>query len=210
MVACEAESAQNGYQAGKAQKKPPTFKQVETIVNRHFEKLPGFNFKGIINASQVEPIFVELDKAGWKINGKDRKSLLDRVLPESSFLVEQLSTKQGEKFAAQIYNYPMGFDRLDRLSRMPQGKSTVGRLIRGPDGYKMIQYMTTAPGGRNMGRMLSDSPTGGNFNKPTGRIYTVKMLLDALKRCYDESFKETKLKKNGRPTKPMERKKRGP
>ena len=196
LISAEADSAQKGYQAGKTKKTLPNFQQVETSVKQYFEKLPGFNVKGIITVAQVKPVFARIERAGWKISGKDRKALLDRVLGDKSFLAKQLSTKGGKKFAAQIYNYPLGFDQLDRLGRKPQGKDTVSRLIRGPDGYKMIQYMTTTPGGKNMGRMLSNSPKGGNFNNPTGRIYTVKMLLDELKKLYDESFKKPPLKKN--------------
>lgn len=191
LIVAEADSAQSGYQTGKTRKRLPSFQQVEAVVKQYFKKLPGFNFKGIIIASQVSPVFAQIERAGWDISKKDRQALLGRVLPDNSFLAKQLSTKAGKKFAAQIYNYPMGFDRLDRLSRMPQGKDTVSRLIRGPGGYKMIQYMTTTPGGKNMGRMLSGSSKskGGNFNKPTGRIYTVKMLLAELKKVYDRGRK---------------------
>lgn len=198
LIAAGADSAQKGYRTGKTKKTPPSFQRVETTVKQYFEKLPGFNSKGIITAAQVRPVFAQIERAGWNISRKDRGALLGRVLSDNSFLAKQLSTKGGKKFAAQIYNYPMGFDRLDRLGRMPQGKDTVRRLIRGPDGYKMIQYMTTTPGGKNMGRMLSKSPKGGNFNKPTGRIYTVKMLLAELKKVYDDSFKKPPLKKKSK------------
>ena len=190
LTAAEADSAQKEYRTGKTKNRPPSFQQVETSVKQYFEKLPGFNVKGIITVAQVSPVFAQIEQAGWKISRKDRKALLERVLPDNSFMAKQLGTKGGKKFAAQIYNYPMGFDRLDRISRMPQGKDTVRRLIRGPDGYKMIQYMTTTPGGKNMGRMMSNSPKGKNFNKPTGRIYTVKMLLRELKKIYAASFKK--------------------
>ena len=50
----------------------------------------------------------------------------------------------------------------------------------------MLQYMTETRGGENMGKQLSKAPKGKNFNKPTGRIYTVDMLLDVLKNLYDQ------------------------
>ena len=195
LIAAAAESAQKGSRTDETKKLLPNFQQVEAVVKQHFEKLPGFNFKGIITVAQVKPVFAQIERVGWNISPKDRQALLARVLPDNSFLAKQLSTKAGKKFAAQIYSYPSGFDRLDRISDMPQGKDTVSRLIIGPDGYKMIQYMTTTPGGKNMGRMLSNSPKGGNFNKPTGRIYTVKMLLTELKKAYDDSFEKPRAKK---------------
>ena len=59
-------------------------------------------------------------------------------------------------------------------------------LISGAGGEKMIQYLTTAPGGKEMGKMLSKAPQGTDFNKPTGRIYTVAMLLARIKVQYEE------------------------
>ncbi len=165
------------------------------MVKLHFEKMRGFQANGIIVESEVAPLFGKLKKTGWNIRKDDRENILKRVLSDNSFLAKELRTPAGRKFAAEIYKYPDGFDRLDRMSRMPQGKDTVKRLIIGPGGYKMIQYMTTAPGGKNLGKQLSNTPKGGKFNSPTGRIYTVKMLLDDLKKLYKDSFEKPKTKR---------------
>jgi hypothetical protein len=102
------------------------------------------------------------------------------VPQDGEFLVTQLRTRAGAKFARQIARLPGGYDRLEKLSRLPNGHQTIRDLIKGPDGYKLIQYMTTAPGGAELGRMLSKAPKGRRFNRPTGRIYTVEMLLERL------------------------------
>lgn len=187
-AATQKEFNRGKIQGGTTKYFPPPFSRINKLVHDYFTKLDGFDEKGIITASQVEPLFPLIERAGWKIPRDQREAILAKVLPDDDFMAKQLGTAAGKKFAAQIHKYPDGFDRLDRLSRMPQGQDTVSRLIVGPDGYKMIQYMTTAQGGKNMGRMLSDSPKGGRFNKPTGRIYTVNMLLLELKGLYYEAF----------------------
>ena len=85
----------------------------------------------------------------------------------------------------QVCQYPLGYDRLDRLAKLPRGPELIRQFIRGPEGYKMIEYMTETPSGKNLGAMLSQSPDGKDFNKPTGQIYTVDALLDVLKERYD-------------------------
>lgn len=182
--------SKKSYQSAKLQNPVPKFIQLEAVVKLHFEKLRGFQPKGIIIESEVSPLFAKLQKAGWTISRHDRNAILKRVLPDGSFLAKELRTPAGKKFAAEIYKYPDGYDRMDRLSRMPQGRSTVSRLIIGPDGYKMIKYMTTARGGKNLGKQLSHTPTGGKFNQSTKRIYTVKMLTKALEKLYNDSFKK--------------------
>jgi hypothetical protein len=93
--------------------------------------------------------------------------------------------------------YPNGYDRIDRLSRLPLGQQTVRDLIRGPGGEKMVAYMTTASGGKELGKMLSNDPQGKQFNAPTGRIYTVAMLLDRMKQSQAAALKAAG--KSGRP-----------
>ena len=190
-----AETDEKTYRVEKTKKSVPKFAQVEAVVGLYFKKLRGFQPQGIIVESEVSPLFAKLKLAGWTISSDDRKAILQRVLPDGNFLAKELRSPTGKKFAAEIFKYPDGFDRMDRMSRMPQGKDTVRSLIRGPGGYKMIQYMTTTPGGKNLGKQLSNTPKGGNFNQPTDRIYTVEMLLDALEKLYKDSFEKPKTKK---------------
>ena len=167
------------------QKKPlPKFEDAKTMLVRHFQSLPSYQPGGILAKSEVEPIFKHLRQMGWRV--ADQKAILDQVPADNSFLVRELRTPAGRKFTTHIAKYPDGYDRLDRLSRLPQGKKLVRDFIRGPEGYKMLQYMTETRGGKNMGKLLSKAPKGKNFNKPTGRIYTLDMLLDALKKQYDQ------------------------
>ncbi len=175
VVACSGELAS----AADGQKEPTSFIEIKRAVLRHFEKTPDYRPGDIISRSDVESLFGRLERLGW--TPADRKEILAAVPADNNFLVKQLRTSAGRRFMRKIAKYPDAFDRLDRLSRLPYGKNTIKALVRGPDGYKMIEYMTTTKGGRQMGKMLSNTPKGTGFNKPTGRIYTVKQLLARLK-----------------------------
>ena len=159
----------------------PTTKRDKTAkaIVRYFEGLPGYQSGGIITRSEVKPIFQHLAKMGHRVT--DPQKILKQVLADDAFLVGELRTPKGRKFMARIADYPLAYDRLDRLARLPHGRRIVRDLIHGPDGYKMIEYLTTARGGAELGKMLSKSPKGAKFNKPTGRIYTVNMLLSRLR-----------------------------
>jgi hypothetical protein len=160
----------------------PKFEKIEAAVWQYFQSQPNFQASMLITKEQVEPLLGGLANMGFNLS--DTKSILDKLPVEDEFLVKELYSPAGRKFMQSIAKYPDAYDRLDRLSRLPHGKQTIRDLVKGPDGYKMIQYMTTTPGGKEMGKMLSNAPLGANFNKPTGRIYTVPMLLTQLEDQY--------------------------
>jgi len=160
----------------------PSFAKVEETVTRHFESLPGYRPGAIITRSEAEAALKELERLGWSV--ADRRGLLEQVLPDNDFLVQQLRSPEGAKFMSRIATYPQGYDRLDRLRRLQNGRQTIRDLIRGPGGYKLIEYMTSSSGGAELGKMLSRSPSGAGFNQSTGRIYTVGDLLGQLKKAY--------------------------
>jgi len=151
----------------------------EKVVLQHFAKLRGYRPGDIISAGDVKPVLKMLENTGF--GAADRKEILADVPGDGDLLVKSLRTKAGRRFMREVAKYPGAYDRLDRLVRMPQGKATLQALIGGPDGYKMVEYLTTTRGGANLGKQLSNTPKGGKFNSPTGRIYTVEMLLARLK-----------------------------
>jgi hypothetical protein len=160
----------------------PTFGKVRQAVMTHFQALPDFQPGGIITRTDAQPVFDRLKQMGWAV--ADRDAILAALPTDGEFLVEQLRTPAGKKFAPQIAVYPQGYDRLDRLSRLPLGKNTVRDLIRGTGGEQLIEYMTTSSGGSELGKMLSKDPNGKKFNQPTGRIYTMEMLLVRLQQSH--------------------------
>jgi hypothetical protein len=163
----------------------PSFDLVKAVVFEHFNEIEDVKEALIVARPEVAGLFPKLKRLGWTV--ADAGDILDDVLPADAFLVKKLRTKKGAKFSRQIARYPEGYDRLDRFSRLPRGHSLVDDLIEGPDGYKLIKYMTTAKGGTNLGKQLSNAPLGKDFNKPTGKIYTLRMLLDRLKASYKEA-----------------------
>jgi hypothetical protein len=162
----------------------PPFKDVERAVWDAFKAKEGFKPNDLITQDEVAPLLQKFQKQ-W-LPPKDAAEILGRVPQADGFLAVQLRTPAGRKFMRDMSEYKNSYDRVDRLSRLPRGEKTVRDLIRGPDGYKMIEYMTTTKGGRAMGQQLSNAPGGQNFNSPTGRIYTVPMLLGELKTVHEK------------------------
>ena len=168
----------------------PPFSELRQTVLSYFQTQSDYQPGDLITREEVEPLLNRIEKLGLPL--PDANRILEKVLPEDSFMARQFSTPRGRKFMRQIKAYPDGYDRVDRLSRLPRGRVTVRDLIQGPGGAKMIQYMTTAPGGINMGNMLSNDPDGAHFNSPTGRIYTADMLLARLKQIHAAAEKAAK------------------
>ena len=168
------------------------FSEAEKIVAKFFDEKRDFEPNDLITKDDVAPLLEKLKKKGFPLI--DGPKILELVPDSDEYLAQQFSTPQGCQFMRQIAKFKNGYDRVDRLSRLPRGKPTVESLIAGPDGYKMIEYMSTAAGGKELGKMLSQSPGGTNFNEPTGRIYTVSMLVDRLRESYDAATKPKKKK----------------
>lgn len=173
----------------------PEWRQIELAVWRQFEALADYQPGQIITRGDAEPIFKH-KLMGWL--GADRTAILNQLPEDDDFLVRQLRTRPGRKFGSQVAAYAHAYDRLDRLSRLPRGRRIVEDLIKSPGGYKLIEYMTTSPGGAELGRMLSKAPKGKDFNGPTGRIYTVEMLLARLKQSHTKAKKTEAEGKNPR------------
>jgi len=169
--------------AAKPKPKPfPTFARFEKVILRYCQDLPDYQPGGIVVRSEVEPIFKQLKMMGWVV--AERRSILNRVPADNDFLVRKLRTRKGKEFMGRIANCRQAYDRLDRLCWLPHGKQTVHDLIHGKDGYKLLEYLTNAPGGKELGKMLSKAPKGADFNKPTGKVYTIRMLLVELKKSH--------------------------
>ena len=186
------------------QKKLPSFAKIHKAVLRHFEKVPGYSPGGIIARGEVKPLFKEFKRMGWLV--ADRKEILQLVLADDDFLIHELRTKDGRNFTAKISQYHEGFDAVDHLRRLPRGEHKVRELIHGQDGrggYRMIEYMTTNPQQRNMSptewntnlrQYLKAAPGGEDFDKPTGRLYTVDLLLGRIEKSYHEACKGARRK----------------
>lgn len=176
-----------GAPAAIANDSSPSFAKIEQIVVDHFRAIPDYQPAALITRSQVEAILRKLERLGWPV--ADRNEILDRVLADDDWLVQELRTSDGRKFASRIGGQAEGYDRLDRLTRLVNGRRIARDLIHGAGGHQMIEYMTQSRGGRELGKMLSKAPHGADFNQPTGRIYTVDALLAKLKQSHQAARK---------------------
>ena len=152
---------------------------VAKVVDEFFASQPGFQKDDLITRSQVEKVVAKVISDGVKIS--DPASVVQRGLPDDSFLVREFSTPNGKRFMRKIAPHAGGYSHLDRLSTIPRGQSLIRDLMRTKDGDKMIEYLATTKGGKNMGDMMAQVRGGVDLNKPTGRIYTAEDLVTALK-----------------------------
>lgn len=170
-------------------KPPVTFRDVEPHFTREAKRLRVAD-ASLITHTDALLLLGALESQGWKSDSK--ATILAATLPEGHVLVQKLRTPKGRSFATQVAAVPLGFDRLDHLSRLPDGRQLLDRLIDGPDGYKLIEYLAQAEGGRAAGVELSAAPGGAKFNEPTGRIYTLKQLRERLSQPTTPSSGKTK------------------
>jgi hypothetical protein len=163
-------------------KQRPSLAAVKTIVEQTLGKDRDYRPGDLLSQGRVAPVLAQLKAAGWDV--PQGRELLSRIPADNEFLVRALSTKKGVAFMRTVSTMSEGYDRVDRLSRLPNGQQLVEKLITGPDGYKLIGYLTESRGGRELGSMLGQTVQGVDFDRPTGRIYTAKQLLDVLERLY--------------------------
>jgi hypothetical protein len=165
-----------------APSKLPSLATVKTIVEHTLGKDRNYRPGDMLTQSRVTSVLAQLKAAGWEV--PQGRELLLRIPADNEYLIRTLSTKKGVAFMRAVSTMSEGYDRVDRLSRLPNGQQLVERLIAGPDGHKMIAYLTESRGGKELGAMLGSTVQGVDFNRPTGRIYTEKQLLDVLEKLY--------------------------
>ena len=188
LVACCA----SGPASAKPRSKPlPPFAKVREVVQRHFATLPDYRPGDIIAQGDVGPIFKQLRILGWSVT--DHKGILRRVPKDGEYLVRQLRTGPGRKFMAQVSGYSLVYDRMERTIRLKGGQQLIHDVIRLPDGHKYLQVKPT-PGFKNLAELLPKTasgkpPKGKDYDKPTGRIYTVRTLLQMLQQSYERTPK---------------------
>jgi hypothetical protein len=162
--------------------KAPALPVVIQAVEMSFASLPDYREGDLITRSQIERVLAKLNDAGAQVPNTDK--IAERGLDDESFIVRELSTPSGRGFMRRLARNPSTFARLDRLSMGPRGESVIRDLIRQKDGDKMIEYLATTKGGQKTGSMMAAAPGGADLNKPTGRIYTVADLIEAIKGAY--------------------------
>jgi hypothetical protein len=163
-------------------KKLPSPAVVKTIVEQTLAKDRDYRPGDLLSQGRAAVVFAQLKAAGWDV--PHSRVILARIPADNEFVVRALSTKKGVAFMRSVSAMSGGYDRVDRLSRLPNGQQLVERLINGPDGYKLIAYLTDSRGGQELGTMLGHTGQGVDFNRPTGRIYTAKQLLEVLEKLH--------------------------
>jgi hypothetical protein len=157
----------------------PTLPEVTTFAAQFLQHKTGHQPGHLVTQTGVIKLLDALEAKGWRV--REREKLIARVLKDDDYLVRQFSDEAGQAFLRKIEHLPGGIDRVDRLARLPQGEMSVNDLIRKvPNGAEWIEAMTTTRRGEIEGERLSNAEAGHNFNEPTGRLYTVQALAQAI------------------------------
>ena len=170
----------------------PPWKSVDGFVQRYFASVPGYQKGDLISRGRVEATLKHLKKMGWIVS--DRVAILNATLEDRNVLVQQFQSTQGRKYMRQVKGYPLAFSQLDRVSRQYGGRALVRDIVKLPDGAKYASP-NRARGVPNLVDLLpkrggSKAQRIADYDKPTGRIYTVKELLKRLKASYDIDAKK--------------------
>lgn len=164
----------------------PSWDKVEQIVLRYFDSAWDKDQFHFVTQGHAKTVFTQLEQIGWRI--EDRKSLMKDIPEDSEFLIEQLTSPQGQAMLRKLEDEKLLYDRLDRLIQKPGGRRLVRDLIRVPHGYKyakskrpkgmpeMKEFLPKTSKGKN--------PTISDYDKPTGRIYTLELFLDRLRETH--------------------------
>jgi hypothetical protein len=161
------------------------FRAVTQSVGTYFASLPDYQAGDLLSQSSIEGALRAVEAGGWNV--PHARELVERGLPENSFLIRELSSPAGKKFMRRIARQPGAYARLDRLSTISGGQTVIRDLIRKPGGDELVKYLASTKGGQNLGKKLAGARDGVDLNKPTGRIYTADDLLAELQRTYQNN-----------------------
>lgn len=172
----------------------PSFAKAEGIVRRHFQTLTGYQSGDLISRSQVEPVFDALERLGWKVG--DRAEILNSVLPDGSYLVQQFRSDKGQPFMRKVSGERLAYDRLDQISRMPGGKLMIQDFLR----FRNSELSLSSKSPLDISRIArlqpkenrSGAPSEADLDKPTGRLYTVDALVARLEQSYEAEIARRK------------------
>ncbi len=155
--------------------------KVEKFVTKFFSNVPGYEEGDLITKSQAEALLKLMSKQGWVLKSDDREAIMERVLDDNSFMIQQLTSPRGRKFLNRIRNLPGGIDRVERIAEMPKGKRDVNALIyKVPDGHKWIEALTVPKNGVRLNQNFKRSAHGSKMYKETNRIYFATQLIQEL------------------------------
>ena len=168
------------------EEKLPTWNDVVKAVTSNFDGRRLTGRHDLIARGDVTPLFVVLAKLGWKV--EDRDQILNELLPDSHFLVQQLRSQPGQRFIKKVASESLIYDRLDRISQERGGQALIHDLIRLPDGDR---YARQNPGQAvpNLLDLLPKDASGRtrqirNYGKPTGKIYVRDQFVKRLDASY--------------------------
>jgi hypothetical protein len=162
----------------------PPFPRIERTVREHFAGQRDFRSGDIIARGDVAQVLGQLRAIGWDVPNQEQ--LLNRTLEDQHYLVRTLRSPRGRTFMRKISRQRLPYDKLDRATKLPGGERLIVDLLRSPDADRVFRGGNVV-GFQSLARQVprsSRTPRPSDFVQPTGRIYTVEALLEALRVGY--------------------------
>lgn len=129
--------------AGAADALIPEFKQIELVVRQSLRVESDYQAGDLLSRRSAATALEAVAAAGWQVPGSG--DLLQRVLPDDSFLVRDLSTERGHELMRRIAHYPDAYQRVDTRNTSP--KHSTGRIYTTDDLIAALKtiYRATSP-----------------------------------------------------------------
>jgi len=170
----------------------PPLAIVQNTVRQHFAHQPEVHPGELISRGNVEDVFAELERQGWKV--ADKQKILDLVLPDNDPLVTILRSPPGAKFMGEVSRYQLIYDRLDRVVHENGGRQMLQDLVKLPDAARYAKF-PVARGLPNLIDFLPKGPSGKtrqirDYDQSTGKLYTAEAFLTRIETSYKEAQKK--------------------
>lgn len=177
----------NGAATASRAAEKPDWPEVEQVVRRYFDAAWDENQIHLMTQGHVKTVLAQLEHFGWRI---DARALLKDIPADHEYLVQELATPAGQKFLSHLQDEKILYDRLDRIIKLPGGRRLVHDMIRLPDGYRYAKQQRPR-GVPGMDEFLPKTSNGkdqkiADYDKPTGRIYTLELFLERLRKMHQQ------------------------
>jgi hypothetical protein len=180
------------HSVGADEKSLPELNEVQRAIDAAVADAPALRPGALVCQGEGAIIFARLEGIGWKV--ADKREILADLLPAGSPLVITLRSPRGQKFASQVADYKLIYDRLDRISQEPGGQRLLQDLVKLPDAARYAKQVT-GRGVPDLVELLPKQRSGKtrrvqDYDKPTKKIYTLEQLQKRIRESYEQARQE--------------------
>jgi hypothetical protein len=176
---------------GREQVEQLSAEKIRQLVDQHLASRPGYRDGFIISRSDVKPLLDRFRAAGWDPAALAR--IEQSLLADDHFLVRQLRTREGRRFMQEASEFPLVYDRMEKVSKQKGGARAIRSTVVLPNGASFWNA-EAKPGFNNTVQMLPTKNgrrrSGQEFSQPTGKIYTASQFAQHLEQARPKPQKQ--------------------